>query len=198
MESIFTFIAEQYPTIGGAIILILVAYNATMYHVSIQRTHKKVDKHQRKIAAVEKIVDDLPCDTHRKAIVNIEKTLLGKKDFKAKLAVTFSPRRLTEFGRELYQKSGMQAVLESNILHFVEKLEVERPKTALDVEDLANWVLFKSTDEDFFIPVKNWLYNNPALDEEDIDMSDICYVASLELRDAYLKKHPEILPDDNK
>jgi len=30
----------------------------------------------------------------------------------------------------------------------------------------------------------------------DIDMSAICYVASFELRDAYLKKHPEILPDE--
>jgi len=29
----------------------------------------------------------------------------------------------------------------------------------------------------------------------DIEMATICYVASFELRDAYLKKHPEILPE---
>ena len=51
---VFSFISEHYPVIGGALILVLVAYNATMYHVSIQNTRKRVD--------------NLPCEFHSQSL----------------------------------------------------------------------------------------------------------------------------------
>ena len=157
---------------------------------------EKVDEHTKKLNANTKKIDNLPCDNHRRAIVNIEKSILGKKKFKANLTVAYSPRKLSDLGCELYQKSGMQVVLEANMHLFIEKIEDTKPTSALDVEDLAYSVLSNETPELIFKPVKDWLFNNPVFTEMDIDMSAICYVASFELRDAYLKKHPEILPDE--
>ena len=184
MEAIFSFLSSHYPTIGIILVVVFIVYKATMYHVSIQNTQKKVN--------------NLPCESHRKAIVNIEKSLLNKKKFKAYLTVAYSPRKLSELGDELYQKSGMKVLLNANMDHFVGKIENEKPIAALDVEDLAYSVLYNETSEPIFKPVKDWLFNNPVFRELDIDLSAICYVASIELRDVYLKKHPDILPENDK
>jgi hypothetical protein len=203
VETILSFFSSHYPTIGIITVVAFIVYKATLYHVSIQSTRKKVEKlpcdhHQRAIDDVEKALlkkmEKLPCDYHQRAIVNIEKTLLSKKRFKAQLTVAQSPRKLSELGHGLYQKSGMQTVLDDNMPHFIEKIENINPTSALDVEDMAYSVLFNSTSESIFKPVKDWLFNNPVFNELDIDMSAICYVASIELRDAYLGKHPEMLP----
>ena len=175
---------------------------------SVQDIRKKVDElscdgHMEllvnifnSVQIIHKKLDALPCDNHRKAIINIEENLFGKKKFKGLLSAIYSPRKLSDPGRELYQISGIQNVFEDNMQFFVEELEKIHPKTALDVEDSAFSVLLNSKSEDIFIPVKDWLYNNPLFHELDIDMSAICFVASLELRDVYLKKHPEILPEN--
>ena len=189
MEALTSFIVDNYPAIAFMIAGIIIGGIANKYRTMLKDTKKKVNANTKKI-------DSLPCDSHRRAIVNIEKSLLGKKRFKANLTVAYSPRKLSELGSELYQKSGMQAVLEENMCVFVEKIENEKPTSALDVEDLAYSVLFGDTSELFFKPVKDWIFNHPVFNEMDIDMSAICYVASFELRDAYLKKHPEILPEN--
>lgn len=158
-----------------------------------EKNEQKIDATIHLLDALMSKVADLPCGSHRKAIVNIENTLLSKRVFTPSLSVSLSPKRLTEIGRELYQISGIQTVLENNINHFIEKIEAFAPKTALDVQNYSLHVIFNSTDEDIFIPIKNWLYRNPVFYENDIDMADICYVASLELRDVYLTEHTELL-----
>ena len=177
MESIFTFIADQYPTIGLMIVVAVISFFAARYHFSIQRTRKTVealpcDENGKKIDATARIldalaskVDNLQCGVHRKAIVNIENTLLSKRMFAPSLSASLSPKRLSEHGRELYQISGIQTVLENHLQHFIEKIEAFAPKTALDAQNLSLHVIFNSTDEDFFIPVKNLLFNNPSFDD---------------------------------
>jgi hypothetical protein len=150
----------------------------------------------------EEKVANLPCSSHsntlnkhRNALLEIGQEIFGSKRYKS-YSISLSPRQLSELGQELYQKSGVQRVLENNMPYFIEKLEKEHPKTALDAEDMAHFVLLSSRSEDIFNPVKNWIYNNPKFNDTDIDMSDINYVASLPLRNAYLQKHPEILPEE--
>ena len=195
MEALTSFIIDNYPAIAFLIAGIFIGGIVNKYRSILTNTKKKVDEHTKKINAHTNKIDNLPCDSHRRAIVNIEKSLLGKKRFKANLTVAYSPRKLSELGYELYQKSGMQIVLEANMNLFIKKIEDATPTSALDVEDLAYSVLYSDTSELIFKPVKDWLFNNPVFNEMDIDMSAICYVASFELRDVYLKKHPEILPD---
>ena len=210
METFFLLLSEHYPIIAIVLIAIVgicvVVYKITMYHVSIQETRRKVDdlpcdENGKKIDSTARIldalllkVDNLPCDRHRDAIFNIENTLLSKRQFKPSLSASLSPKKLTEQGYKLYQISGIQTVLENNLQYYIEKIEAFAPKTAWDTNNLAFNVIFNSKDEDFFIPVKDWAFNNPVFNDEDIDMDDICYVASLQLRDAYFEKYPHLLP----
>jgi len=136
MEALTSFIIENYPAIAFLIAGIIIGGIANKYRSMLTDTKKKVDEHTKKLNAYTKKTDNLPCDNHRRAIVNIEKSILGKKRLKANLTIAYSPRKLSELGSDLYQKSGMKNVLEANMASFV-------------------------------------------------------------LRDAYLKKHPEILPDND-
>ena len=206
MDAIVSFLIDKWPVVVAVIITAFIVWKAAMYHVSIQDTRKKVDnlpcdENGKKIDSTARIldallskVDNLPCGRHRDAIFNIENTLMGKRQFKPSLFAALSPKKLTEKGYKLYQTSGIQAVLENNLQYYIEKVEAFAPKTAWDTSNLAFNVIFNSKDENFFIPVKNWAYNNPVFEGEDFDMDDICYVASLQLRDFYLEKYPHLLP----
>ncbi|MCM1078534.1 MAG: hypothetical protein NC344_09725 [Bacteroidales bacterium] len=77
-----------------------------------------------------------------------------------------------------------------------------RPKTALDVENAANYACAGYTDNEIFNGIKYIVYNAPSLTikndkgEErpyDLTLGDISYILSLPLRDMYLSEHPELV-----
>lgn len=113
-----------------------------------------------------------------------------------------SPRQLNQNGEELLRDSGGRELLERNMDFFINKIEKLQPKTALDVENMALAVLQTHTNEDMFIPIKNWIYNAPAMElknpdgstrSQEVDIDDVIFVISLPLRDRYLELHPEII-----
>ena len=70
-------------------------------------------------------------------------------------------------------------------------------KTALDVEQYSFAALVLCTNEDFFIPLKNYVYNCPDIEMEggqmiEMSVEIVCFILSLPLRDLYLTAHPEI------
>lgn len=112
-----------------------------------------------------------------------------------------SPRRLNKLGEELLKRSGGDRFISENLDFFVRKLEELAPKTALDVEYYSSAVLLANTNEDIFIPLKVWVYNEPTrevIDDagnkkiQDVSLNDVVYVMSLPLRDKYLELHPEL------
>ena len=153
--------------------------------------HEKVETLSTKVETIIEFLSDIYGALVTKKMID---PAVALKKFSA-LSVTLSPRRMSELGLELYQKSGMQLLFENNKNRFIEKIEKQKPAAALDVEELALSILYNSTHEPVFKPVKDWLFNNPVFNGLDIDMSAICLVASFELRDIYLEKHPELLPD---
>jgi len=97
MDVIFTFISENYPTIGLMIVVAIIVYMATMYHVLIQNTRKKVDKlpcddHGKILDSYLKKLEDvsvsiqntnkraerLPCDNHREQLSEISMWIMKK------------------------------------------------------------------------------------------------------------------------
>jgi hypothetical protein len=111
MDVIGTYLLENAPVVlvAGFILGFLVWKFAAFYFTRFKKTEEKVE--------------NLPCDDHRSAIINIEHSLsglLGKKGFKAQLTLSRSPRRLSDLGQELYQTSGMPTVLRDNMPHFIE------------------------------------------------------------------------------
>ncbi len=130
------------------------------------------------------------------SVLTIKLFLMSKhEDAPGALSITRSPRELSDDGIALYNVSGAREVLEKHIDAYIRKMELSNPKSALDVEELALTTLYGSTDNEEFIPLKNYVYNNPVFKELSITIATICFVMSLPLRNEYLKRHKEINPD---
>jgi len=206
MESVISFLSSHYPTIGICIAVAFVVYKATIYHVSIQNTRKKVD--------------ELPCYTHKKTIEEQDKKIAGhnhairehgdtisdmsvwimKKD-KAMIPVFMnkhSPYYLNPTGLALLDKCGGKRCIDDNIDYFISKLESAAPETPFDVEEGAMKTIMGSKGLPIFNQIKNYIYFQPDIvelggKEVEISIFAVASVMGIYLRDLYLEKHPEIL-----
>lgn len=109
-----------------------------------------------------------------------------------------SPRVLNELGSRLYREMNGGVFLEKNKMALFEKIDSRSPKAALDVEQYSFAVLVLSANEDFFIPLKNYVYNCPDIETEggqmiEMSVDIVCSILSIPLRDMYLAAHPNFL-----
>jgi hypothetical protein len=105
-----------------------------------------------------------------------------------------SPRQLNEEGLRLFKESGASNYLDSNKEKLLSLLSEISPKSALDVESSAIRVCLDASKEDDYIPIKNFLYNNPVFANENIFIGTIAFVMGIQLRNIYLSLHPELEP----
>ena len=214
MEAIFSFFSEHYPTIGLFVAVIVVVsvvvYKATIYHVSIRDIRKKVDElpcdaHEKKINGIfgnfgyyaektESAISHLKDSSEemRKVLVNISGALINKKMI-APVSVLqkFSPYRLTEDGEKHLVASGGKACIDLNLEFFISELEKRNPQNAYDVENEAGDVILVNSKKPFFKGIKNYIF----LDPEGISFISTILAMGIYLRDKYFEVHPELLPD---
>lgn len=179
--------------------------------------------HSAKINEMSSICDklkSLPCERHTSEINNTSATLAkieGEVGLLVKLATMtrpetiqsatmeysekHSPRKLNSNGVKLFNDISGNQFLSDNKDYLLEKIALLSPKTALDVENFALSVLRASSNEDIFIPLKNWVYNAPSREltrpdgekvTAEVSIDDVYFVLSLPLRDMYLERHPLI------
>lgn len=166
------------------------------------RHNIRLDSNERQIADTRALLSKIEGQLELLVQSTIDK---GTQKIRRKSGATFSakhsPRTLNENGQNLLRNCGGIQFLESNMPFFISKIEQLQPKTALDVEDMALAVLQANTNDDMFIPIKNWIYKAPAQEikspegnvlKQEIDMDDILFVMSLPIRDRFLEQHPQI------
>lgn len=108
-----------------------------------------------------------------------------------------SPRVLNTLGLQIFNDMNGQSFLLKNKDKLFEEIDNRNPHAALDVETFAGVALAMSVNEEWFIPIKSFVYNCPTIKTEggneiDITIETACYVMSLPLRDMYLEAHPEL------
>lgn len=118
------------------------------------------------------------------------------------LVMKHSPRMMTAAGKQLYEISGARKAFEDNAEFFLEELGKINPQTPFDVEDKSLDVLMRNLSLPMFNPIKNYVYYQPdkvTLKNEagadvtvSLSLMVIVQLMSLELRDRYLKEHPDI------
>lgn len=206
----------SYP-VAGAVILVGVGILAWRVSARITKMQDKVDS-----------IDRLPCSEHRESLTRHDGSISGIREdlSEVKTKVSFlvdavnarqtksvitsindfsvkqSPRRLNDNGVRLFAEIDGDRFLNDNLSFFIGQIDRLAPKTALDVENSALAVLKINSNNDIFIPIKNWVYNAPAqtmYDSEgnptgtkEVSLDDVLFVISLPLRDEYLRKHPEL------
>ncbi len=120
-----------------------------------------------------------------------------------------SPLNITPLGYVVYKESGAKKLMSEHLPLFIDALSGIDPKTAYDVENESFNLILKNTGQPYFKPIKDYLYVapdpatfvNPDTKKEvevSLSLSQIAKLMSLELRDEYLKLHPEIAPMEEK
>lgn len=113
-------------------------------------------------------------------------------------ATANSPLVLNEKGKNLAIKSGIQKIIKDKSNELIALLENCNPTTAYDVEQYSVKVIsdYISNKPELEKQIKDFIYNNPVVDNETIQFEDLYFVGSIELRDIYLNKHKEIKSDE--
>lgn len=93
-----------------------------------------------------------------------------------------SPVSLTDRGHALLVESGGREFVDENFEELAQAIEEKDSKTAYDVQENAKVVIDEMQDDDRFIPLKDYLYN------EGIEIDNLIMVMALHLRDKVLRK----------
>jgi hypothetical protein len=110
---------------------------------------------------------------------------------------------LTNAAVKLLETSGAKKCVDENLIFFNKEIHKLSPKVALDVENYALSVLNKNTDNSFFNPIKDFVYNVPypytIIDDDGnslqikdaINLGIILLIMSIYLRDKYFEYYPQ-------
>ena len=136
------------------------------------------------------VLDDLN-DTISKVKHNIKvvcDTLVQSKvKFDPNYIKSFSPFELTEKGTERIKELGFDKILAENEEDFIDFINSEKPMSKYDVEVSSMKSIIALFDNEYFKPIKKYLYNNPEVDGRKVRTTLAIYV-----RDKYFEKYPKI------
>lgn len=195
-ETILGYLLENWTVIA---ILIVVCYAtakivrmATKWEDANEQRHKDAERRQND---VENSLKDI-----LRRIAKIERYLIknGDMDEYNQFTQVNSPRQLNEKGRRLYEESGAASFLNEKrdaLLRLLSsQMDKMKVKTALDVEIISQQVCFEVSKNEDFKPIKDYIYTHPVFEGTNISIDTIAMLMGLELRNEYLKVHPEIDP----
>ena len=112
-----------------------------------------------------------------------------------------SPTKLSDFGNQILEEINGIEFINDNKECLISRLDEEKPRTALDVENSAFIVFVNFCNNEKFDDIKNFIYNSPEYNVKDnkgcdrkynLSLIDVCFILSIPLRDMYLESHPEI------
>lgn len=163
----------------------------------LQECLKRIGNIENKIDSLDSIIS-----SQGDRILVIETAMsLKVKGVENLLSQRHSPRVLNTLGEMLFNEMNGGEFLEKNKSALFAQIDSRNPKAGLDVEVASSVALALCVNEDFFIPIKNYVYNRAEIETEggtkiDMTLQTACYILSMPLRDLYLKEHPEI-PTEN-
>lgn len=199
-EAIVSKLIDISPTIFAIIVVVVVVWKiANFYFTRFKSTEYKVDN----LPCKERhdYMSDMKNDISslRASFEELKTVILATNDkVRNVYSVKQSPRQLNEMGNRLYGEFKGEEFLMKNKERLFKAIDAKQPKTALDVEIVANEVLICLLNDEMFNPLKDWVYNSPSqmmvVDGREvahsISMQEVCFILSLPLRDLYLQENP--------
>ena len=104
-----------------------------------------------------------------------------------------SPLKINEKGYQVLEQSKFKKGIEDNIDLLLKSVDKLSPKSAFDVEQLCmGLITYVISDKNLnvFKESEDYLYQNPQDNKP-----EMFNLAGLYLRDKYLEKHPELIPE---
>lgn len=209
MDAIITWILENWPVLGIIVIVSIIAWFVSRYFKKLEDSRRKVEslpchEHKDSIDGLNSM--RLTVDSINDQVTEISKWIMRIDDSMINpLAKKCSPRMMTKMGLTLFQVSGAEKTLQENSAFLINEIEEQAPATPYDVEDAALNTLLKNISHPMFNNIKNYIYYQPEFiilkDENNeehevrVSLNAIVRLMSIRLRDLYLVKHPEVIPE---
>jgi len=144
-----------------------------------------VAKYQQKIDDAKEDIKELKKDVHG---VQMKLTEVSTKleertgNSEAKVLTRNSPLALNDYGEKILKDSGGDSFVITNLDDLVSKVKAMNPKSAYDVQENSREVVRSISNEQRFIPIKDYAY------KEGIDLNLLIVVMGVYLRDLALPK----------
>lgn len=209
MDAIITLVVENWPLLGIVIIVSIIVWFLSRYLKKLEDSHKKVESlpcsgHKASINELNGM--RMTVDSINDQVTEISKWIMRTDDSMINpLARKCSPRVMTKMGKTLFKISGAEKVLAENSAQLIDEMEKLAPQTPYDTEDAALNVLLKNISHPMFNEIKNYIYyqsefivlkdENEEEREVKISLGPIVRLMSIKLRDLYLERHPEVIPE---
>lgn len=195
MNTFIEYISSNWPSIG---VLLIVAFGVGKV---VRMSTKWEDKNEKRHSDSERRHNEIDSALREisKRISMIERYLIKNGGaYYNEFTQMNSPRQLNPKGKKLYEKSGAEKFLMEKREALLRMLSAEmnklKVKTALDVEVLAQRVCYEVSRNEDFKPIKDFVYTHPVFEGSNISIDTIAMLMGLELRNEYLKIHPETNP----
>ena len=192
LEYIISKLIEYFPQIAGysliAIIVGFVCVKATQFYMRTNGLHSSVGGLGASMTAMKTTLDSIHTGLTTHNNVLLEKTVISTSCY----SVGNSPRVLNDRGIKLYEKSGAKILLEKKMSELIKELELKAYNSFLEVERESFKALLNRMSESDFYVIQDFAYQHPQFEDKSLTYSDILYVMSIVLRDAYKTKHPEL------
>lgn len=195
MEVILEYLLNNWPSLAVVIIVGVTCF------ILARKFTKWEDRHERKHEDLERSYSNVE-NTLKEIVQRIEtvKRFLIKNgganynDF----TKMNSPRQLNDKGRKLFEESGASVFFSERKEGMLRMLSSEmakiRVKTALDVDAVSAKVCYDISGNKDFKPIKDFIYTHPIFEGSNVSIDTITMLMGIELRNEYLKIHPEIDP----
>jgi hypothetical protein len=206
-EEIFKWLAEHSPIVMIMIILVVITFIVAKAYLEWGHRVTKVEAECSKIESIiiprlnsmEASINSL-ASSFRSLIAH-----LSAKDptINITLFIAKSPFELSPAGEQILNESGGKAWVDRNKEVLFINLDNSPIRSALDVQIEAPKTIAQWFAMDDFIPIKNYIYNNPQYKPTPdsppnptvpITLESVASIMGLYLRDLYLQIHPELRP----
>jgi len=167
--------------ISALVTILTLLFALGSYKEKVTSNTSTIEKHDNKISELSDRVSRLEGGVDR------DRAHHGNSYVKAK-----SPLSLTDKGKVVLLDSTGKDYIDSNKQILIQAIKDNNPKTAYDVQELARTVIEQRTNEDSFIPIKDYVYKKGD------NLKYIIDVLAIYLRDIALPElgfHISQIPD---
>lgn len=195
MEIFLEYLLNNWPSLAVVIIVGVTCF------ILARKFTKWEDRHERKHEDLERSYSNV--ENTLKEIVQrietVERFLIknGGANYNDFTKMN-SPRQLNDKGRKLFEESGASVFFSERKEGMLRMLSSEmakiRVKTALDVDAMSAKVCYDISGNKDFKPIKDFIYTHPIFEGSNVSIDTITMLMGIELRNEYLKIHPEIDP----
>jgi hypothetical protein len=180
-DVIFTWLKDNYPLAFGGCVLAFTVWVIARFYFNTKNALSKFPHFEVLLNKLDKGFTTLNS-------ILLEKSVISNSCY----SEGHSPRTLNEKGKKLYRESGAEALFEKMKTTWVQELMAKKCDSLLALEGQALQLLLEKKAESTYKELQDFAYQHPTFENTPLTYTDIIFVLSLQLRDEYLKIHPEL------